>query len=169
MLDPTLLYEFREFAGTIKVQDYILLYSFDTLEDYKEVIQTYARDHSLPILSVGRDYKWVDYSLSYAKESEWLSAFQNAGLVITDSFHGLVFSIKYHKQFVLLRRPDKYSKNESLLEELNIQTEYYTKENSIGTYLSQNKVNYSMVNELLQLKIKESSQYLLEGLNNICV
>ena len=48
---------------------------------------------------------------------DWLNGIRKADYVLTDSFHGTVFSIIFHKQFVCLGNKDRgNSRFESLLE-----------------------------------------------------
>lgn len=168
VVDPTMLYHFKELKVTFPIQDYILLYSFEPLDKYKKEICEYAECHSLKILSVGRFYKWANCSLPYATETEWISSFCNASLVITDSFHGLIFAIKNNKDFVLLGRTDKLNKNNDILEKLHITKTYYTQKESLDEYLHKYPINYSNVDEMLEKEIEHSKNYLLRSLQKVC-
>ena len=167
VLDPTMLYDFCEFVTKTTFENYILLYSFSSMTDYQDEIMHYAKEEGKIVISVGRYYKWADISLPYASVPEWVSLFANASIVITDSFHGLVFSIKYNKEFVLLGRNDKMNKNNDLLNELNISRTYWAKEQDISQYLKDNKIDYDSVNYILHTRIQESLEYIKKNLEKI--
>lgn len=75
-------------------------------------------------------------------EGRCVSSFSFAELVITDSFHGTVFSLKNQKQIVLCGRKDKESKIRSLLDQLDIKISIYDGE-SIDKYLVKNTIDYA--------------------------
>lgn len=68
---------------------------------------------------------------------EWLALFRDAEYIITDSFHGTVFSLIYHKNFTLFK--NKYRGNirlESLFRQMNLKA--YCNENSISFTVTPN-------------------------------
>lgn len=169
VVDPTLLYNFTDLECDLKLRDYILLYSFEALDDYKDVIQNYAKENSLKIVSLGRYYKWADISMAYATENEWVTAYKYAHVVITDSFHGLMFTLKNKKDFVLLGRSDKLNKNNDVLERFKIKKDYYNGQGSIQQYLEKTKIDYVEVYKILEKEVEKSKDYLLRSLDKICV
>ena len=51
---------------------------------------------------------------------DWLASFANAKFVVTDSFHGMVFSIVFGKPFIVISNKDRgAARFESLLKKLN--------------------------------------------------
>ena len=53
--------------------------------------------------------------------TDWLSGFYHANFVVTDSFHGMVFSIIFGKPFMVILNPDRGSARfESLLSQLGM-------------------------------------------------
>lgn len=152
VLDPTFLYDFRSLTPEFDYSDYILLYTFSDWSVYKQQIKEYARAHKLKILTVGRFYPWADITLDAATVNEWLAAFDNAYCVFTDSFHGLCFSIKNKKQFVIVSRPDKRDKNQELMNMLKIQKRFYEGESLEESF--EQKVDYLSVEKTIgELKI----------------
>ena len=57
---------------------------------------------------------------SYVSVTEWLSRLSNSKFVFTDSFHGTVFSILFHKPFITVRRSDISGLNERLISLLSL-------------------------------------------------
>src|SRR5690606_19479201 len=97
--------------------------------------------------------KLTDYKFSANPSiAEWLYHFREADFVITDSFHGTVFSILFNKQFVCIGNKKRgYTRFESLLGLFNLKERMifdYTTEN-INNLLN-NKIDYNQVEVLKQ-------------------
>ena len=78
--------------------------------------------------SIGAHFQWsfADLGGSTLDEyqmpavQDWLASFANAKFVVTDSFHGMVFSIVFGKPFVVISNKDRgAARFESLLKKLN--------------------------------------------------
>ncbi len=108
--DPTILYEFEDF--NIKEEnkkEYILAYILGKEIEGKHIkaIEKIKRIYGdLPIYSIKIPTMNFDLCNFADKEFydldpvEWLNMFKNAKFVYTDSFHGVLFSLKYHKPFL---------------------------------------------------------------------
>lgn len=160
VLDPTFLYDFSSITPSIFEEKYMLLYTFSDWSCYREQIEEYAIEHNLKVVSVGRFYSWADKSYDDASVYEWLGLMKKAEIVFTDSFHGLCFSIKNEKQFVIVSRQDKRDKNQDLMKKAGISREFYDGRKKIADYLLPN-IDYGMVNKNI-LRLKTSSIRYLE-------
>ncbi|WP_171406339.1 polysaccharide pyruvyl transferase family protein [Acinetobacter cumulans] len=87
---------------------------------------------------------------------EWVAAFKNTDFVITDSFHGMVFSIIFNKQFVVFVNESRGSSRfESLCEILNIKGRLIYGQNEYNNTLVD--INYEDVNKIIdEMRIKSS-------------
>jgi len=155
-VDPTFLHDFN-FIDTLRSPrfPYLLVYTYSMQDDRVKEVQEYARRHDLKLISAGFRHMWCDYQLA-CTPFEFLTLIKNAVAVITDTFHGSVFSIKYNKDFIV------YSKNKPkvsyLLEDLGlasslVETGYLSSVDKIRT-------NFTGVDPLLQTKIRSSRLYL---------
>lgn len=108
--DPTLLHEF-DLPDTIKPQQrkYILVYIIGAGDKafHHDIIRKAKEKHGdIPvILAMATGYKiqlfnWVDEKLWMLTPYDWISWIKNAQFVYTDSFHGVLFSIKYQRDFI---------------------------------------------------------------------
>ncbi len=165
VLDPTLLYEFKSMSKRKENAKYILIYSFGTLDEYRESIVKYARKNSLKILCVGRECNWADRSLNSADLNEWINLYSYANCVVTDSYHGLIFAVKYHKEFILISRGDKTNKIDGLRTILNINRSYYDLNLDIEQYLSE-KINYDLIDSSIAKERAASISYLENALKS---
>lgn len=99
----------------------------------------------------------------------WLAHFYYSDYVITDSFHGLVFSIIFNKQFIIIGNKSRgLSRFKSLLDLLDlsdrlISTDDFNSKNSGTLY---EKIDYSVVNKKLNIQKEISKKHLLNALRN---
>ncbi|AFL69141.1 polysaccharide pyruvyl transferase family protein [Sulfurospirillum barnesii] len=141
----------------------LLTYVLDEAEEKKEIIEftknIYKFENVLHLK--GFDTLHVTYSAP-----QWLAAFAGADFVVTDSFHGMVFSIIFEKEFVVIgnesRGLDRFI---SLLDALGLKERLvFNVKNFEGGELG--KINYNKVNEILGMQKKKSLEFLMRALNN---
>lgn len=163
-LDPTFLENFEDINCPISENEYLLIYSFSDWEIYKESILKFAREKRLKVISIGKQLDWADKSYPDASFEQWISAFRDASLVITDSFHGTVFSLKNKKQIVLCGREDKKAKINSLLKQFSADLAIFKGE-ALEQYLATNVIDYSITQPLIEKEIQKSREYLMAALS----
>lgn len=116
-IDPVLLYDFPEVNRIdITMRDYIVVYAYAgrIREEEEKAICAFARKNGKKILCLGFYQPFCDeYVL--ATPLEVLAYVKNADYVITDTFHGTVFSIKYQIPFITLIRDSNRQKLGDLL------------------------------------------------------
>lgn len=121
--DPALLY-LRDNVPSVKMKNYIILYAYqDRISDPKEIesIRNFARKEGKRIISIGSYTPWCDKSLALSP-FEVLSYFKSADYVITDTFHGTIFAVKFHRPFATFIRPSNKNKLRYLLSSLSLQS-----------------------------------------------
>lgn len=162
-LDPTFLEQFEDIDTPISENDYLLIYSFTDWRIYKDSILGYARKKGLKVISIGKQLDWADKSYAEASFEQWISAFRGASVVLTDSFHGTVFSLKNQKQIILCGRDDKKAKINSLLQQFDINIGVFKGE-SVEQYLQINSIDYKMAKPIIDREIQKSYDYLKSAL-----
>ena len=112
VLDPTLLnnvkvYEKIEKKPTeIKYQEYIFCYFLADNHEYKKQVFSYAEAIGIKVIGISynkKDSEWMDI-LNMIGPCEFLWLIHNAHTVFTDSYHGTIFSLLYHKNFYIFER-----------------------------------------------------------------
>lgn len=179
-IDPTLLltrddYEElinRERTNHEKVEAGIFAYILDRNSKTDKVIATVADELNLPVSSFFMDSPPSSRALRANPErfqmksiSEWLENFSSAKFVVTDSFHGTVFSIIFRKPFVSIGNQSRgLSRFESLLEMLGLESRLVNLDTSDYS-VDYSEPDWITVSEKLQKERSRSFEYLATQLN----
>lgn len=107
VLDPTLLLTAEDypFAARSKGKNWagVVTYILDGNEVKSQVTNDVSNTFSLPVKAINVSMQTKDeQSVDMLPVEEWLRAFAQADFVVTDSFHGCVFSIIHRKPFVAI-------------------------------------------------------------------
>lgn len=166
VLDPTLLLSKDDylnalkFDSTLRRKPYILLYLLGNRSKIDlEYLKRYAKENNLDVIFVpSQSFKSELFTPTYPTIEEWLSLIANADLVITNSFHGTVFSILFERLFytVLLKGKDNKMNERiiSLFADFKLLRSY---NNHIDLT---EKIDYAEVHNLLNEKRQKSFNYL---------
>lgn len=106
--DPTLLLgadDYRHLEVEPAFERYVLVYSYGhnmTASDVSD-IKAFAHERGLKLVSVGFSLSWCDACVP-AGPFEFLGLMDKAEFVVTDTFHGTVFSSIYHKRYASFGR-----------------------------------------------------------------
>ena len=153
-VDPVLISSFGRFIPEPKVRKpYLLVYAYSNrIHDEKEIaaIKAYARSHKLDVVCVGMQQRWCKYNIP-ASGFELLSYVKGAACVVTDTFHGTVFSIKYNKKFVSLIRDSNRNKLGGLLRQFGLMARSVDDlsefESTLDTPIDYEEINSKIENE----------------------
>ena len=113
VLDPTFLLsskEWEKFESSLFIDEkYILCYFLSDNFYHWTAVKRFAKEKKLKLVVIpqnGFSYIMSDNVIRKCGVDDFLSLIHNAEFVITDSFHGTVFSIIYRKKFVVFERHD---------------------------------------------------------------
>ena len=156
LLDPTLLLNktvwWREFARYSKYankrEKYILTYFVggDKFK-YRKQISEYSNKMHLPVWTIQfSNYQWKesDKKILGASIIDFVALISNAELVITDSFHGVAFSVNMERDFVALTNRENPIRVREFLEAIELDDRI---DMSITEY---SKINYDKPRILLE-------------------
>lgn len=149
VLDPTLLLDQNHYNRLIahcqnRHKPYLLAYILDSTDDKLNLINTIARERNLETKIIS-----AHDNVTITVE-EWLTMFRDADYIVTDSFHGTVFSIIYHKDFISFanesRGGDRF---DSLLCTLGLQKRIFGKgiENNPKMHINWNDIESQLTIE----------------------
>lgn len=168
-LDPTLLMS-REFYYEI-ISKYsaldnitkaeLLSYVLDESEGKKEIINYIKKKFNLQNVNHLKGY---NYTNKIYTVPEWLASFSVADFVITDSFHGMVFSIIFEKNFIVIGNHNRgLERFSSLLNLVGLEDRLIFELDDIKDKKIDN-INYKVVNEFLDKNKKKSLNFLFNAL-----
>lgn len=114
--DPTLLFDAEGWNRIIpdrKLIDipYVFCYFLGKNEEHRHIAKKFAKDKALKIVSspfldnfVETDRTFGDIQMYDMDAADFVNLIRHAEYVLTDSFHGTVFSILHHKNFITFNR-----------------------------------------------------------------
>lgn len=165
VLDPTLLLSEEDYNQIAVMPEkingrYVLSYILNESSEKKQFIQGMLSNTGLNNINIS-----INNTLQYSIP-EWLGLFKNAERVVTDSFHGTVFSILYKKDFyVLANKKRGTSRLKSLLNSLGLSERYLEGCKGNETKQTLNPINWYSVLQKLELYKRESWSFLENSLN----
>lgn len=128
------------------------------IADYLKAEINYIKGKSIKIL--GKEITF------YNKVSQWLTYLKDAELVITDSFHCTVFSLIFHKKFVVVANPVRgVARLETLLGKVGLKDRFFTNiEAVMKSGILDKDIDYNEVDEKLEVHRKYSMEFLKKAL-----
>lgn len=177
--DPTLLLtgdyykEIFEIPGCVDKNPYIFFYTLNILSKDEiawDVIDKQRKRRKLAIKAVASSGYYQARSIIPGVENilatipEWMTLILNAKYVVTTSFHGVVFSILFHKPFIAISLKGKYSdannRIRDLLTELGLEACLCSDEEEIDSAFD-STINWETVEKKLE-KYRERGIKFLE-------
>lgn len=175
--DPTMLLSSKEWKNIINIpykkikgKKYALVYLMSQYEEYEEQIKKIADFYNLKIVLVSFSNlkrKYVDcYAKSY-NPLEFLNILNDAELVLTNSFHGTVFSLLFSKNFFNLENIKNPERVKSLLKQMNLTDRIIKKNDDVINSLKNIKdINYKKVQKEMEKFSKDSRDWLISKIGD---
>jgi len=176
-LDPVFLFDYAPYLAGVKKpatnRPFMLVYVYhQRINDRAAVdaIVQFARDNGLRIISAFGAQTWCENR--FLSPFEILEHFRRAAFVISDTFHGAVFSIKYNKRFVQFVHSDEIvyrngwmmnnqnsQKIQGLLDVFSLRDRIVTDTTRLGEQLK-TPIDYKPINERIRIETAKSLAYL---------
>ncbi len=162
VLDPTFLLEKEDYTHLCKSvastkDDLLFAYILDIEYNTKSLLDKIAEEKGLKLKLFSAD---SNCALSI---EEWLAMFRDAKMVITDSFHGTVFSIIFNKEFYTIANQSRGgSRFTSLLSQLLLTNRMLV---DVSNITLNDCINWPIVNEKLNLLKSQSLNFLITNLS----
>lgn len=182
VLDPTMLLDTSDYDAIIqrekpeKSQGNLMVYVLDKTPGTESYIEKVAAKLNLNTFEVMPHLRLQSTevnndnveSFQYPCPSQWLKGFQDAEFIITDSFHGTVFSILYNKPFLTMGNEKRgMSRFTSLLKMFGLEHRFITSldAESIDGLLGRS-INWNNVNEILEKERAKAFGFLKDSLES---
>ena len=171
-IDPSLLLTSKEYLEALDLEDerseefiFVFSYALDPkLYDYANMLALKS-GYKIVEISPYNAGNFVDGArvMHNSAPTEWIQLFNKAKLVITDSFHGMMFSIVFNKPFYA------YTPNRSnvarvtdILKKLGIEDRKLTGITNVADTVWE--MDYTKVNDILKKEREKSVEYLKKQL-----
>ncbi len=176
VVDPTLLLDADGYnkivSNDLHKGKYIFLYTINYSNQVLQTAKAIGDSMKIPVITVFSGYsalRCLRYGIKViynATPDVFLGLMKNAYITCTNSFHGTVFSIIYHKEFYRLCDKDKDGNKiyddriDGLLKELGIEKNSIT----LGDVFVRNRLDYKDIDKKIEDMRYDSIQYIIDAL-----
>ena len=155
VVDPIFLTDLNFLDFKKKKENFILVYGVVFSKEEKLKIIKFSKSKNLKIISIGYYNNWVDKNYIYANPEEFLSYISQANYVFTSMFHGIMFSVKFKKNFWYSQDRIRTNKIGYFIDNLDLSNRLIEKSENFSE-----EIDYIEVDKKLQPWIKSSKDYL---------
>lgn len=173
VLDPTLLLgpeDYEKLLGDLEStgETGVLKYILDNSEQKTQLVQHAAKCLGIKIFSAqparhlsDQRAKNID-ELKYPQVQQWVMSFRNAEFVVTDSFHGCVFSIIFNKPFLVVGNAERgLSRFNSLLQLFGLEDRLVSTAVDLENLkFNDNDIDWGKVNHILNIERAKSMAFI---------
>lgn len=168
-LDPTILLDAEDYssicAERLIPEKYVLLFSWSCTDEVVNAAKKVAKKLNLPLYNIVPPPRAVGKGIKRKLDvgpSEFLSMIKYADFVITNSFHGTVFSTIYEKPYVSIVTGKPDLRMESLLKQLDLIDHLVTVDNiDVAKMIS---TDFTTVSDKKKILRQSSIDYLKSAL-----
>lgn len=182
VLDPVFMCDKKHYFECIKESKlvkepvkkrYLLAYILDPTDDKQDFLEEIANRMEVELLCIPNAHVKDDMRVSWRFPilenidiEDWLFYFCNAEIIITDSFHGVCFSIIFEKQFIAIGNEKRgLERFYSLLSKLQLSDRLINSlEDEDNVDLLSRRINYSDVNKQLDILRTNSKNWICKSL-----
>lgn len=172
-LDPTLLLSEQKWSDLAKEyhndKPYIFVYSLSGYPETYLTAQKVASYLGAEIIEVTiknqKPFLHVKHKLlKTVSPEDFLGMIKNSEAVVTDSFHGTVFSLIFHKPMYVIPNKTKGSRMVELLKSVNLESRIVKSENN---KLDFHKIDFEEVDKRLRTQKDNSLAHLINSINGL--
>lgn len=173
LCDPTLLLSAKDWERALQFRSqqgkYILCYFLSDNEWYLDMVKKVQNYLNLPIRIIGvkrMSYTFKNSEIIHPGPNEFVQVIANANFVITDSFHGMLFSTNFNRKYMVLQRfSEKMSGSEnsrliSFMKATKLDKRYYSSVEDLRQECFESLAPEQI--EYIENIRKKSAQYLLQ-------
>lgn len=162
-LDPVFLLkmdEWSKFANNSQVKrPYILTYKLNNSDTYTNA-KLLMEKCNYPVIAIQAQFRNIPTHFRKRRSDspgEFLQWIRDAEYVVTDSFHGVAFSIIFHKKFIVYLDREISNKNARIIDLLKL----LGLSSRIGEIdMINDEIDYKNVDEILYIELQKSIDYL---------
>ena len=163
-VDPTCLIDKTEWEKICTYPDergYVLVYMLDQSEELISFAKKIASERDTKIIYISDALKkkhGFDYR-GFLSPSEFVGLFASAGYVVTNSFHGLMFSVIFEKEFCIQYQKKADAPNSRLVDFIN---DYHLESRLLENIRAEEKTDYALVKKIMKQKVEQSKKFIFD-------
>lgn len=174
VLDPTMLLNSDEYINLLPKnpnpsKGNLFTYILDKTEEKAKMVGLLASAFKLQPYELETIESEKPIPLEWGTKASvetWVENFYRSEFILTDSFHGTVFSILFNKPFfAIINRNRGAARFESLLGAFNLTDRLLESFEDLTDKKIEKKIDWISINQILDQKRKESFSFLAESLN----
>lgn len=165
ILDPTLLLsgsDWRKIESKNKIKGkYILIYQLNSNHTFDKYASEVAKANNCKLVRICRRFDQLilnGKSIIIPKVEEFISLFDNAEMIITDSFHALSFSINLNKPFMCIYPPKFNTRLKSCLEMFELTDRLVQDYKKLNIF--DKSIDWNKVNNILKIERDKSNKFI---------
>ncbi len=178
VLDPTLLLDKTHYAQLfsdaipVPNKGSVYTYILDRTEEKKAIINIVCKHKNLeeefsqPKKAL-IDNAHIGFQLEefiYPPVENWIKGFYDADFVVTDSFHGVVFSLIFNKNFIAIGNTRRgLARFKSILSVFGLESRLVLNRKDLTEELLTSRIDFKKVNEIKETLKRESILFLREN------
>ncbi len=151
--------------------DYILVYATRPRREFTKMVNAYAKKLNLPVVAIGCNGSLVPFfGMNYSRivadagPREFLNLIRHAKLVCSASFHGIAFSIRFHRPFVAYTVMRDDMRINSLLNDMELSQFVTTMADEAPESVRESDFDFFRADEVIESRRKDSEAFLSETL-----
>lgn len=164
-LDPVLIYDFKHEIDSVSPDclpnfPYMVIYAYHNRIDSDDEIKAiceFSKANGLRTIAIGGALPWCD-EFRVLSPFQVLCYFKNAEYIVTDTFHGTIFSVKMNKSFAVIVRENNANKLDDLILRLKVDKHKVNNMSELSGALSLND-NYEETNMIIKDEIQHTLEY----------
>ncbi len=166
-IDPTLLIDLQKWDDLAKNSKldisyrYILVYILEENAEFVKIVNAISEYMNLKVVSVSKKKRFKNESIySDAGPEDFVKLFKNAEFVITNSFHGTVFSLIYKKRNCIVPHQKTSSRMCDLMEKVGLSNRIIRNFNELDVEYITKNFDYNSVETKLTEERKKAEDYI---------
>lgn len=147
---------------------YILVYGFNEDSLFGDVIKETSTLLNLSMIRIGNKalpkLNVRTYNIQAGPE-DFLTLFNNASYIITNTFHGVSTAMVFNKQFIAVLPDSRYNRIVNVLQRARLNDRIVNTVDEVKSIID-SKIDYEKVESYMRGFIEASKKYIQEALNN---
>jgi hypothetical protein len=166
VLDPTMLVYssiWDKFIISKKNKNYLLVYSVGPINNLFSIVDAIKNKYKIDVYLIAPLKKKGYKTINFVSPVKFISLIYSSSMVITNSFHGTIFSIIFKKKFITIPHSDTGSRVTDLLKNLCLEDRIVKNENEAIKKIS-SPIDYEKTKTIIQEKKDESLKFLFDSI-----